>query len=79
MRVGNGNNKGIGYIELSVTVADVEEIKDNMYEISFFTNSSKSDYWWRMYDLSLDSVVIDSQPTLKTNDSVAKLLLINPI
>ena len=31
-----------------------------------------------MYDLSLDSVILDSQPTLNTNDSIAELLLIDP-
>ncbi len=59
-------NPGEADVKLLAEVVDPNLTKNKDFKISFFTDSLNTDYWWRMEDLSLNSIVIDSQATNKT-------------
>ena len=78
-RVGNTANEGIADIDFNLTIVDANQTLDREYEVSFFTDSSNSDYWWKMTDAMTGEVLLDSQGIQKSNPLIADSLLIDPL
>ena len=72
-------NEGIADIDFNLTIVDANQTLDRTYEVSFFTDSLNSDYWWMMTDALTGEVLLDSQGIQKTGPENADSLLIDPL
>lgn len=78
-RMGTSPNKGIADVNLNAKILNPHQTKNKTFEITFFTDSLNTDYWWRMEDISLNSIIIDSQATNKTEEGeVVDAISIDP-
>ena len=77
--VNDFKNEGIADIDFKLTIVDANQTLDRTYEVSFFTDSLNSDYWWMMTDALTGEVLLDSQGIQKTSPENADSLLIDPL